>query len=222
MVSRQRKRNLSFCRLCAKITSWKPRFFLCETLAMLHFVEAVRRSLREQNWYAALSGTLSLPDIASRLDGRTGGRSRYISWFDEYVTPKYTRTIPDIEALNARKAAGQPIMPLPQKSQVFLSGRNCYAVRCAYLHEGEFDITSQEVRDVLVRFHFITPPKNNTLHCNLLNQSLQLQVDIFCEDVCAAVETWLQNRGTDPAVQSALLALPVIIDSNQPGGFKIK
>jgi hypothetical protein len=126
---------------------------------MRHLVDAVRRSVREQNWYAALAGALTLPDIAARLDGRNGGRSRYISWFNDYLGPTYT----------------QPIGPQPGRTHVYLSGDDCYALRCAYLHEGEFDVTSHKVHDALDRFQFLAPnPQGNVRHMVQVDRVLQL------------------------------------------------
>jgi hypothetical protein len=159
---------------------------------MQHLVDAVRHSVREKNWYAALTGALALPDIAGWLDGRPGGsRARFASWFNDYLLPKYTHAPGGI-------------------THVFLSGDDCYALRCTYLHEGDFDILGQPAQNVLERFHFVASASGKMMHCNQINQILQLQVDLFCEEICSAVEDWLRARGSDPAVAGALAALPQI------------
>jgi len=167
---------------------------------MTHLVEAVRRSITEKNWYAALAGALLLPDVAARIDGRPGqSGARFAAWFDDYLLPAYTVSLPD-------------------GPEIFLSGNDCYALRCAYLHEGDFDIFGQSARNLLDRFHFVVQVSGMSQHCNLVvNNStvpptkvLQLRVDRFCEDVCAAVEKWLQARGSDPSVQAAIARLPWI------------
>ncbi len=71
------------------------------------------------------------------------------------------------------------------KDQAFLSGNDCYALRCAYLHEGSDNISQQNAKEVVDKFHFIVAPKGSTIHCNMMNTKLQLQVDIFCEDTQA-------------------------------------
>lgn len=35
------------------------------------------------------------------------------------------------------------------------------------------------------------------MHCNRVEDRLQLQVDLFCEDMCIATETWLQRAEGD-------------------------
>lgn len=131
---------------------------------MKHLLDAVRDAVREKNWYAALGLVLSLPDIAAELDGRTGTRARdpYLSWYDDYLLKQYARG-----------------------SIVFLSGADCYALRCAFLHLGDFDITTQRARETLDRFQFVAVPPGSTIHCYMVNNNLlQLQIDVFCEDVC--------------------------------------
>jgi hypothetical protein len=163
---------------------------------MQHLIDAVRHAIQEKNWYAALATALTMPDIAGKLDGRTGGsQARFVTWFNDYMRPKYTDLI----------GSG-----VSQKSHVFLSGNDCYALRCAYLHQGEFDITTQKAKDVLDHFKFVAPFPGRLIHRNQTNNVLQLQVDVFCEEMCAAVDEWLRARGADPSVAATLVALPQI------------
>jgi hypothetical protein len=156
---------------------------------MRDLVLAVRQSIANQNWYSALATTLTLPDIAAKVDGRAGGSAaRYASWFGTYLDPVYT-------------------VQMRGRTVVFLSGEDCYALRCAFLHEGDFDISSQRVQKALTSFTFIVPPPGNTLHMISSGSRLALQVDLFCEDVCQAVETWLSQRGSDPTVASSLAGM---------------
>src|SRR4029077_16109342 len=140
---------------------------------MQHFLDSVRSAIRERNWYAALSVALALPDICSKLENPArGSKARYVDWFNRYLAPHYTRQV-----------AG--------REHRFLSGEDSYALRCAYLHEGEFDVTAQQVHKALEAFVFVAPPEGLELHLNQSNQRLQLQVDTFCEEICAATEAWL-------------------------------
>jgi hypothetical protein len=166
---------------------------------MRHLIDAVRRSVQEKNWYAALTGALTLPDVASRLDGRTGWpRDQYGDWFNDYLRPTYTRILGNT--------------PPPH---IFLSGGDCYALRCAYLHEGDFDLAGHGAAEVLDRFEFVEIP-GVIRHMNVMeNQALgtsvlQLQVSLFCEEICQGVERWLSARGADVAVAAALARLPEI------------
>ena len=138
------------------------------------FRAAVARAVKDQNWYAALVTTLTLPDICGWLEAPTSGsRDRYQKWFDRFVAHRYTGRIG------------------PSREQhVFLSGTDCYALRCAVLHEGVDSTERQRAKQALTKFHFVAPRPGLVNHCNQFNNALQLQVDIFCTDVCSGVERW--------------------------------
>ena len=141
---------------------------------MERFTSAIRNSLKSKNWYAALYMSMTLPDICARLesdDGKTNG-SRYIGWYDKYLADMYQHEI-----------------GADRKLHVFLSGADCYALRCALLHEGSSDITTQRCRDVLERFHFTVVGS----HCNQIKSVLQLEVPRFCDDVCVAAKRWAED-----------------------------
>ncbi|OAI06564.1 hypothetical protein [Methylomonas methanica] len=168
---------------------------------MNEFIEAIDRSVAVGNWYGALFVALSLPDICGKIDNpaENGSQRRYAAWFDRYIRPKYTHQA----GLNSRE-------------EVFLSGNDCYALRCAYLHEGSDDTTCQRAREAVDRFHFLVAPRNCVIHCNMIDTKLQLQVDIFCEDIKQGVIDWIreiQNDGKKLAATQSLLKIQ-FLDSN--------
>ncbi|MBU2703674.1 hypothetical protein Ga0466249_004822 [Sporomusaceae bacterium BoRhaA] len=129
-----------------------------------NFINAVRLANEQKNWYAALGIALMIPDICGRLQNpqkETG--KRYIEWFNSYLSTKYSSS---------------------------LDGDDFYALRCAFLHQGESDIRTQRARKILDKFHFVIPQHNILMHRNKINNTLQLQVDVFCEDICLAAELW--------------------------------
>lgn len=146
---------------------------------MRHLSNAVRQAVGQRNWYGALSVALTLPDICARIEEPPTNRSRYVDWCDRYLTPRYTHFV-----------GGQ--------SHTFLTGTDCYALRCAVLHEGRDDIASQRARKALEKFTFIEPPSSGSIHMNQINQHLQLQVDLFCLDICSSVEQWLGDLAKKP------------------------
>jgi hypothetical protein len=112
---------------------------------------------------------------------------RYADWFDKYVGHRYKSKI-----------------GAHQEEHTFLTGNDCYALRCSYLHEGKSNIIDQRAREVLEDFEFIVPPKGSVLHCNQSNNNLQLQVDLFCTDILEGVRHWIEDIRTNPVKQSAL------------------
>lgn len=142
------------------------------------FLDGLGRALSDQNWHAALVMSLTLPDIcvkASDLSKKTN-RHKYATWFDENVGHKYT--------------SAWPLAP-GEKPHVFLSGYDCYALRCAMLHAGSADITGQEVRRALESFHFCAPGvQDNRWHNVQRDGALLLMVDQFAQDMLEAAHVW--------------------------------
>ena len=138
---------------------------------MQHLVQSVERSLLSGNPYAALSTALALPDICGWLiNPSSGSKDRYVAWFDRYLADKYVHHV------------GRS-----KTRTVFLTGNDCYALRCAFLHEGREDITEQRARQLIEKFQFVVAPQGWVVHCNLMNDTLQLQVDVFCTEVLDGV-----------------------------------
>ena len=161
---------------------------------MERFTKSLRSSVKHQDWYVALSSALTLPDVCGRLiDPKKHSGPRYKEWFDQWMAPSYTATLPGIG------------------SHCFLSGGDCYALRCSYLHNGGTDITQQRARNALDDFHFIVPPGNGcSIHCNRINNKLQLQVDIFCLDVADAVDRWALSVKDNHEIQQRMRSLIAI------------
>jgi hypothetical protein len=170
-----------------------------------HLVFAVRAATEGHHYYAGLALALALPDICGHLENPDlKGKARYLAWFDRYMAHHYTRAArPSRMVVDLSWARGmltpeeqELVGPLedhyseavPEKK--FLTGGDFYALRCAYLHQGEDDITGQSAQDVLERFQFVVPQEGRVVHNNRGDGELQLQVDIFCEEICEGVEQW--------------------------------
>lgn len=164
---------------------------------MQHLIHAIRAAVKDRNWYAALVLALALPDICGRLQS-PGSRPgvRYAAWWERYAMPKYMGSKPGADDL------------VP-----YLSGADAYALRCAFLHEGSDDITAQHARETLKRVHFVEPPPRWTVHMNGgTTTTLQVQVDIFCEDVCVGAEQWWADHGVSPTVKAQIPGLLRVYD----------
>ncbi len=161
---------------------------------MKQFTDAIRQSIANKNWYAALTSALVLPDVCGRLaDPSQVSSKRYPSWFDKWMGHHYRSHIgPD------------------RQLHVFLSGADCYALRCSLLHHGDADIRTQRAREALDDFHFITPHPGWYVHCNQSNNTLQLQVDVFALQMADAVDAWAESVRNDPSIQKRMAALLVI------------
>ena len=161
---------------------------------MQNLLTAVRTSCSEKNWYAALYMALTLPDICANLQepGAKESGKRYRAWFDRYLKPVYKSEFhgPDFH---------------------FLRSGDCWALRCSLLHEGSDEISGQRSREVLSQFKFTT----QGVHLGMMEDVLVLNVSMFCNEVCAAVEGWLQDVAADYGVQERIGGMARV----EVGGF---
>ena len=170
---------------------------------MRNIINAIESSLESKNYYGALFMALSAPDICGYLESPAdGSQVRYEKWFERYMLDKYSSHIGSSSTLH-----------------VFLSPSDCYALRCALLHEGKEEIIEQRAREALDRFHFIEPPRLGRIHCNQFNNVLQLQVDIFCQDIIAALQMWIQDTRENTDIQHRLNGILKVYPSNQIPGM---
>lgn len=164
---------------------------------MKHLTDAVEDAVKASNWYAALTVALTLPDIAGWVDDpRIKSQARYAAWVEAHLSPTYTSHVGHARELHK-----------------FLSGDDCYALRCAFLHEGRDDTSEQRAADALTRFLFTAPRPGLTLHRNQSGTKLQLQVDLFCREMCTAVRTWLTTIGPTDVDRASRLAQLATIQS---------
>jgi hypothetical protein len=91
---------------------------------------------------------------------------------------------------------------------IFFSGNDCYALRCALLHEGHQDLRTQKASEKLQKIHFVVPKSENNRHkINFSNIEFQLEVDKFCLDICAGAEKWLSDVSGNQEIQDRMKKL---------------
>lgn len=144
------------------------------------FVNSARCAIESKNWFAALFLSLTLPDICGKLQNpneKNNGK-RYRSWCEKYLNESYRNCF---------------------------SAKDCWKLRNACLHQG----SDSDVEMTFKRIHFNEPNSNNTweIHCNIINNVLQFQIDTFCKDLCNSVEKWLDDVESDNLVRKRMNAL---------------
>jgi hypothetical protein len=128
-------------------------------------------------YYLTLASALVIPDMCSGLeaaDGKTTG-ALYQAWFDRHVSQKYVG------------AAGPSF-----------SGEDCYGLRCAMLHQGRLE----PHKGVYKRILFIEPHGGLTLHNNVINDALNIDVTQFARDMVESAEQWLIAAEQIPEYQA--------------------
>jgi hypothetical protein len=139
---------------------------------MKNLLYALKRCVHDRNWYGAITIALTLPDICGSIDspGKNNSEKRSVAWFDRYVGHAYMIEVNGVKA-------------------VFMTGRDCYALRCAALHQGTFDVSDQRARDVVDRF-ILHHSELMPIHKVRLDKKLVVDITTFCLDIAAGVEAW--------------------------------
>jgi len=151
-------------------------FFKSETHGIQRHVESIQNSLKERNWFGALFLALAMPDICGAIENPNKGvGERYKKWFRQYLGEKY---VPEL-----------------------FSDEDCYYLRCSALHQGMVEHPKAQNK----RIHFTTPVPGLSAHTNFVEDDdggfvLQMQIDIFCEDICNAVKKWQAAVSSDPEI----------------------
>jgi len=137
---------------------------------MRDFLTQIRTGLEGNLYFLALFSVLAIPDLCGAMGSENGeaSREKYQAWFDKYVAPKYNG---------------------------FLSGTDCYFFRCSLLHQG----SSQHPNNTYKRVLFVEPSATtNVFHNNIMNDALNIDVRIFCNDIISGAEAWLgENEETE-------------------------
>ncbi len=152
---------------------------------MEHLIQSIEKSIETQNWYGALTLAITLPDICGRLNNpKWGSQKRFENWFDNYMKHHYES-------------------PFHGEGFTFLPASDCYALRCAFLHEGRDDVTQQRAREVVSKFAFSTTGS----HKCLFNNVLLLNIQSFCLEVCQGARAWQIEFENDADVTRGLAEL---------------
>jgi hypothetical protein len=159
-------------------------------------IASIEHSLQTENWYAALAVALTIPDVCASLESpdEESDGARYAAWFKTYLGDKYL-----LSAFNRRL---DPTLP------DFLTGAECYALRCAVLHEASDDLTPQRAAKVLehIRLHAVMPHNMRITQSFGAPEMVIISVTHFCKDMCAAARAWLDIVANDEAIQRRLAA----------------
>ena len=146
------------------------------------YLEAIQKCIEQENWYGALALSLSIPDICAGMNNEPQGKSRYITWYNRYMDQKYSDVV---------------------------SGADCYAFRCSFLHEGSGNTERQPTDGRNIdRFIFLpTGPHLNTISNSVVGDPkydnrliVQLSVKDFTHDLTVAARKWLRENKTSAVV----------------------
>lgn len=140
----------------------------------------IKLGLDNNLYLLSLSSALSIPDICAALDSIDGQtkKPQYVSWFNTNVSHKYNG---------------------------FLTGEDCYYFRCSFLHQG----STQHTKSKYSRIIFLEPNngKKIVLHNNIVNDALNIDLTIFCNDIIDSARKWIDQNKTTPNFQKNITNL---------------
>lgn len=135
---------------------------------MEFLLKEIEQALNSGLYFIALQSTLTLPDICGALQSVDGIATR-----DDYITWYDTYA--------------------KESSRNAISGQDCYYFRCSCIHQG----TSQNPRSSYKRILFLVPNDQLFLHNNIIEDALNIDINIFCSNIIAAVRKWEQRIKND-------------------------
>lgn len=153
---------------------------------MIDKIKEIKSGFRKENpdYRALLALALTLPDICGRIEyPDLGVGSRYRLWFDAYVYKSFFEVKP-------------PYGSDPQFQEVLetvkFDGDFCYALRCAYLHSGDLNVSPKANMVRCLRlFHTEVADGNRVLYYGLLPEETdpekRYEIEISIKYLCKAI-----------------------------------
>ncbi|HRF70494.1 MAG TPA: hypothetical protein PKV66_03600 [Candidatus Pelethenecus sp.] len=164
------------------------------------FIKDIRKALDNDCLWAALSLSLSIPDICGKIKYPNEKPSdRYIKWFDDYLKAED----PD------------------EKEKIpYFNGELFYKLRCAFFHEGTNDVEGNKTSFDLDSFQFIICEKNELeIYADSLSAStpewyysdgskktgktsyaMEINIRGFCNKIIWVTESFLKKSCQDKNV----------------------
>lgn len=138
-------------------------------------LDEIEQCVASSNFYAAITLALTVPDVGGAL-GAPDGRSDGARYQAWY---------------DSNLSARYP----------WLTAKDFYSLRCGVVHQGQFRNSKLQFSRVL----FTLPEVCGAIfHNNVLNDALNLDAGMFCDDVVASGRLWLSENENNAIVQTNL------------------
>lgn len=174
------------------------------------YIRALKSGIKEENWILSVMCASTLPDICASLGSEAGKSSSeyYINWFNNYVK-EYQPTLSCRKGLIAKTLEEwinrPPLKPedIELHPHVFFTGVNAYALRCAFLHEGNGNISSQPVqkgtggykkyKDQILNIENVEFKNDPNLIFNQVGKTAYINPENYCIAVLTGVIYWIET-----------------------------
>lgn len=143
----------------------------------LNKISEIRRALDLGLYNCGLALALTLPDICGKVEFPTESKSsqRYKAWFNNYAKPLLTF----------------PATRLPEDiiiDYTIFTAEECWALRCAVLHAGNYDVERVPLLKVSLHAH----KRNGENYSHIVRDAYRADFDVIyiCEKLCDAAEQY--------------------------------
>lgn len=151
-----------------------------ESNTFLNKISEIRQAIDLGLCNCALALALTIPDICGKVEYPTEIKSsqRYKAWFAVYAQSQFTVSatqLPEEEAVD----------------YVVFSAEECWALRCAVLHAGNYETE----KITLSKVHFHAHKREGKNYSHIVRDSHFADFDVIriCETLCNAAENYYSN-----------------------------
>lgn len=154
---------------------------------MLDTIKEIQKVLDNKCYLAALTLSLTLPDICSQVENGVmyGNRSLYINWFNSHVEYEYFH------------------FPMAGCEIQTFDGEMCYSLRCKVLHNGNTEVANPKLGILIDNFELVKPGDSNytsgysyitkTQLYGTSKKITRIAIDYLCKCLCDMAEQFYNS-----------------------------
>ncbi len=102
-------------------------------------LDDLEKAVKGKAYFSALALALTLPDICGKIEYHNlDDRGKYIKWFDEWIYQYLKIPTSKVDAFEKYDELAK------------FDGEVCYALRCAYLHAGNFELNGNGKKNIKI------------------------------------------------------------------------
>lgn len=173
--------------------------------ALSPYCEALQKGIESENWPLSLMAAFTLPDICISLEGKKNG-DNYAEWFNTYVDQYNIRVsrrqgMENVNTLDDYlEMMKEPLKPQDVETTniIFFTGVNAYALRCAFLHNGDGEIEEQRIQikrpEETLGISKVMIDKNEDSIFRQDGNIAFLNPKIYCESILSGVKKWIDKN----------------------------
>lgn len=146
---------------------------------LINKIAEIKCALNMNLYNCAIAVSLTLPDICGKAKyPQALTAKRYKAWFDEHAKKYFT--------IIATK--------LPEETEIeyiWLTSDECYALRCAVLHAGNYKVTNIDLAKIYIHAH----KRNGSNYSKIIRDNKYADWDVIalCENLCKAAEEYYDS-----------------------------